>query len=137
MKSTLASLALFAISPAAAQGFYESCYQSWSLGYHHSANFLVASCPGSDGANHTGAIDLQDCLTNTEGVLKASRLGSAFHSCNSCSASTTNATITCQCQNSTNRYLTTELDLDTVITNKDGIVGCFDFPGIEVAPAEL
>ncbi|KAK6062707.1 hypothetical protein SCUP515_13098 [Seiridium cupressi] len=74
MKSTLASLALFAISPAAAQGFYESCYQSWSLGYHHSANFLVASCPGPDGANHTGAIDLQDCLTNTEGVLKASRL---------------------------------------------------------------
>ncbi|KAK6219213.1 type II nitroreductase [Pestalotiopsis sp. IQ-011] len=118
-------------SLAAAQGFYSTCYSTWSLGYHHSSNFVVARCPSPSG-NTTSAIDLQDCLANHEGTLQAGRLGHALSSCRDCAASAGDATVSCQCADSHNDYLDTSLDLDTVITSTDGILGCFDLPGIKV-----
>lgn len=112
--STLAPLVLSVLpSLAAAQGFYSTCYSTWSLGYHHSSNFIVARCPSSSasGGNITSAIDLQDCLANHEGTLQAGRLGHALYTCRDCAASATDATISCQCANSHNDYLATSLDL--------------------------
>ncbi|ETS80321.1 hypothetical protein PFICI_07850 [Pestalotiopsis fici W106-1] len=148
MRSPLAAALLLTSSASLAlgQGFYESCFRTWELGYHHNSNFVVARCPSTPassapapppnntavpaaGGNVTSAIDLLDCLKNTEGVLEPGRLGHAFYSCQDCVASTTDATISCQCRNSHNDYLPTSLDLDTVITNNNGILGCFDLPG--------
>ncbi|KAI0124294.1 Cyanovirin-N [Xylariales sp. AK1849] len=121
---------------ATAQGFYDECAPTWSLGYHNNAHFLVAQCPGSDGANHTSALDLNDCLANSEGSLRAQMVGFAFNTCNTCTSSATSADIACQCRLTSGKYQTATLDLNTVVSNNDGIVECFEFPGIEVAPEE-
>jgi hypothetical protein len=106
---------------ALGQGFYNSCFQTWELGYHHSNNFVVAKCASTTSTspnstdviagNTTSAIDLLDCLKNTEGVLQPGRLGHAFYTCQDCTASLTDATISCQCRNSHNDFLPTSLDL--------------------------
>lgn len=135
MKPTTLAPLLFSVLPslAAAQGFYSTCYSTWSLGYHHSSNFIVARCPSSaSGGNTTSAIDLQDCLANHEGTLQAGRLGHALYTCRDCAASAADATISCQCANSHNDYLPTSLDL--------GVFFLFLFPfrlsgGISKVPA--
>ncbi|KAF3001029.1 hypothetical protein E8E14_005765 [Neopestalotiopsis sp. 37M] len=142
MRSFLTAVILTSsASVALGQGFYNSCFQTWELGYHHSNNFVVAKCSSTStspnstnviAGNTTSAIDLLDCLKNTEGVLQPGRLGHAFYTCQDCTASLTDATISCQCRNSHNDFLPTSLDLDTVITNNNGILGCFDLPGIKV-----
>jgi hypothetical protein len=62
-------IVLATASLAAAQGFYDVCSATWSLGYHGRPGFLVAQCPESDGTQITSTIDLNDCLQNTEGAL--------------------------------------------------------------------
>ncbi|KAF7516624.1 hypothetical protein G7054_g14071 [Neopestalotiopsis clavispora] len=115
MRSILTAVILTSsASVALGQGFYNSCFQTWELGYHHSNNFVVAKCSSTStsppnstavvAGNTTSAIDLLDCLKNTEGVLQPGRLGHAFYTCQDCTASLTDATISC----------------------------CFDLPGIKV-----
>lgn len=74
MKSTSFPLLLASAAAAAAQGFYSECSPDYSLGYRGHPSFVVTHCPGADGAIVTSAIDLNDCLSNKEGVLIAQKV---------------------------------------------------------------
>ncbi|ORY71918.1 uncharacterized protein BCR38DRAFT_404947 [Pseudomassariella vexata] len=183
MKSTTLIIPLLT-TLAAAQGFFDECAKPWSLGYRNRVHFVIATCPGPDDKKYTSTINLNDCLSNSEGVLRADksslptgirekrcpascRVGSnsifptpsynsfgtrktvmdmlnneatdgrtvhsgfAFHSCSSCTAATpsTNAELTCQCKQTGGQPKTTIIDLNTVVSNTDGIIGCFGLPG--------
>ncbi|KAI1342041.1 Cyanovirin-N [Xylariaceae sp. FL0016] len=121
-------LARAAVAQDPSGGFYAAC-ASWQLGFRGVDRFLVSTCPAGDGAAVRSALDLNDCLGNSEGAITAQRVGFAFNSCWGCSASNTSAELTCDCRTSGDKTKTSTIDLDTVISNDDGILGCFDLPG--------
>ncbi|KAI1500540.1 Cyanovirin-N [Biscogniauxia marginata] len=133
MKSTTTTLLLFLLhSSIAAGGFYSECSPSWSLGYRGSSHFIVATCPGTAYANAssiTSALSLGDCLANDEGSLEAQALGGAMSFCRDCHGVNGTAKLLCDCRETGGYYITSVINLDTVIENNNGILSCFGLPG--------
>ncbi|KAI0007724.1 Cyanovirin-N [Xylariaceae sp. FL0662B] len=146
---------------AAAQGgFFSACSKTWTLGYRGSSHFVVDACPSSSApdVSVTSALDLNDCLGNREGVIEAMQLGHAFDTCRSCTGAADGPLLTCECWTTDEVVKTSTFDLgtlpdfplppplseisislteDTVVSNNDGVLGCFDLPGFEVGASEL
>ncbi|CAJ2508094.1 Uu.00g092800.m01.CDS01 [Anthostomella pinea] len=113
------------------------CASSYKLGNRGAAQFEVATCAGPDDAPVTSSLDLNDCLGNSEGLMVGRMGGNAFNTCHACSASTTSADITCECEITGGDIKTSSFDLDTIVTNNNGILAGFDLPGFEIAGSGL
>ena len=67
--SSLLFFFAFASASITAQGFYANCSADWILGFGGYNQFMAASCPDHNGVLHASFIDIDDCVTNSEGVL--------------------------------------------------------------------
>ncbi|EJD47728.1 hypothetical protein AURDEDRAFT_163182 [Auricularia subglabra TFB-10046 SS5] len=56
------------VAGAAAQNFQFSC-SSWSLS--RDSHYLIGKCSAVDGSKHDAAVDLNSCIGNIEGSLRA------------------------------------------------------------------
>ena len=75
MRCSTATFSLLALAGlVAAQGFYEQCSKNLVPNFNGFPMFLAATCPDSNGTLHSSFIDLNDCVTNTEGVMSAKQL---------------------------------------------------------------
>ncbi|KAB5580542.1 hypothetical protein GE09DRAFT_1082626 [Coniochaeta sp. 2T2.1] len=76
-------------------------------------------------------IDLNKCLTNSDGKLFPSSFGGYANSCNNCSVSTNaGAHLACDCLTQPGKDRTsTSIDLNTLIYNTGGAMGCCDTMG--------
>lgn len=116
----------------AGQGFWHNCTR-WTLGWEAGTvyrRFMVAEC--GDGGKRTKAsfLPLNDCITNSEGKMVAMKNGGVADSCSLCE--TAGSTLKCQCGRSYGGPVLSTIDLNTVIKNVDGILGCYDYLGIEI-----
>lgn len=121
-----------AASSAAAQGFWTNCTR-WDLGFENATsyrNFMVAECTDGEGELRTSFLSLNDCLANHEGELVGVPNGGFQPTCQKCT--TRNSSLTCECKPTWGGPKPTTIDLDTVISNVDGIISCFNFMGVEI-----
>ncbi|KAI5924700.1 Cyanovirin-N [Camillea tinctor] len=135
-------LTCLATLSAAAGGFFDECSPSWSIGYRSSQHFIVATCPGTGYASAdanvtsvTSALSMGDCLVNVEGSLEAQALGGATSFCRNCHGVSGTAKMLCDCKESGGYYITSVIDLNTVLENDNGILSCFGLPGFAIATA--
>ncbi|KAI0600559.1 Cyanovirin-N [Biscogniauxia sp. FL1348] len=129
-------LLLAPLAAADGSGFYNQCSQLWSIGYRSSQDFVVATCPGTaypNATSVTSALSLGDCITNNEGSLQAQALGGMTSFCRNCRGVNGTAKMLCDCKESGGFYITSVIDLDTVLENDNGILSCFGLPGFAIA----
>ncbi|KAH8897698.1 hypothetical protein GQ53DRAFT_817976 [Thozetella sp. PMI_491] len=77
-------------------------------------------------AKVSSSLDLDFCLLNTNGVLVPSYQGNFHQSCTNCSLG--NTLLVCNCRGFGGSE-STKIDLDMVITQSEGILGCFSQAG--------
>ncbi|KAI1160574.1 hypothetical protein F5B18DRAFT_663766 [Nemania serpens] len=124
----IAALAALAVSPhVRAQGFLANCTWQTAL--------LVDSYLGAYCNNDNWGIysydwtwfDTSYCLMNSNGQLSPSDSGDYWRSCKGCTirGSHTDFTINCTCLLSGVRVVTATYDLNKIIWNHNGFLGCF------------
>jgi hypothetical protein len=65
-----AGAALFAAAVVtAADPFHDSCAPGWKWTFGGIPLAIAATCPDSEGRNHSSWLDLDDCVSNSEGRL--------------------------------------------------------------------
>ena len=68
-------------------------------------------------------LNLNSCLTNSNGVLGWEDSGGFANSCSSCQL-TGGASLTCQCETAASQSVSTTIDLSAHINNCDGVLTC-------------
>lgn len=116
---TVALTALAASIPTTlgANGFLNTCTSPSLKG-----STLKASCINGGGGNNDASIDLNNCLTNSNGALGSPGNG-AFDSCKDCSLSGGDLTCSCTRPNGQGDDFST-IDLNTCIGNNGGVLVC-------------
>ncbi len=84
---------------------------------------LAANCASGSGSLVSTSLDLDACLTNSNGALGWETNGGFAGSCSSC-ALAGGSTLTCQCANVAAQNAATTLDLSTGINNCGGVLTC-------------
>lgn len=131
---TIVTVALCAIGKLAnAQDFVTNC--TWQTGFL-SGSFLGMYCNNDDWARYSYDwtwLDTQGCLINNGGELyPLSRSGGSYwDTCGNCSVrgSDYDFLIGCECLGPGGIFVPTTYDLNRIIWNHDGILGCFDHLG--------
>ncbi|KAI1814620.1 hypothetical protein GGS20DRAFT_401209 [Poronia punctata] len=130
MKFTIsAALVALAVSSCArAQGFISNC--TWQTA------MLVDSYLGAYCNNNNWQIysydwtwfDISNCLMNSGGKLAAHESGNYWRSCKGCTIhpSPVDFILKCTCLSSPPAITTAIFDLNTIIWNHDGFLGCFE-----------
>ncbi|SPN96580.1 uncharacterized protein DNG_00103 [Cephalotrichum gorgonifer] len=102
---------------------------------------LASKCPrmtedGTETVEWT-EIDLNECLMNDMGELKWRRHGLAMKSCRDCVLTdehTNSPRLSCRCNIGKSNSKMTTISLRDGLYNKDGILHCFDYAGINTSP---
>jgi hypothetical protein len=84
---------------------------------------LAANCSTTSQSLSSTMLDLNSCLTNSNGVLAWQANGGFANSCSNCQL-TAGATLTCQCQPVSGSSVSTTIDLSSNISNCDGVLTC-------------
>jgi hypothetical protein len=100
-------------------GYTASC----ALAQLQAGQVLAANCPSASGALAPTWLDLNSCLTNTNGALAWQNNGGFAGSCSSCQV-TGGAQLTCQCNNVSAQGVSTSIDLTANINNCNGVLTC-------------
>jgi hypothetical protein len=82
------------------------------------SNVLSASCPTGGGTQMSTTLDLDSCITNSNGALMWGSSGNYAGSCSGCSLSGT--LLTCQCSDMNGQAHSTTIDVNHQITNCSG-----------------
>ncbi|KAI2628333.1 hypothetical protein GGS21DRAFT_238707 [Xylaria nigripes] len=133
MKALIAAgLVVLAAGPGAnAQGFLTNCtwqtamlVDSYLGTYCHNNNWQAYSYDWS-------WFDISNCLINYGGQLVAYDSGNYWQTCKGCTifTSSVNFLMTCTCMQSRVSLTTSTYDLNQVIWNHDGYLGCFEHFG--------
>jgi cytolysin (calcineurin-like family phosphatase) len=85
------------------------------------SSVLAATCQAGSGTQPT-TLDLDSCITNTNGALMWGSAGNYSASCNSCSLSGT--LLTCQCNDVSAQAHSTTIDVNNDVTNCSGMLKC-------------
>ncbi|KAH8160557.1 hypothetical protein CIB48_g7686 [Xylaria polymorpha] len=123
-----AALAALAVGPRVhGQGFLTNCTWQTALLVD---NYLGAYCNNDDWEvyNYDWTwFDTSYCLMNNGGQLTASDNGDYWRTCKGCTIRASNAAfvVNCTCLLSGVRVTTATYDLNKVIWNHDGYLGCF------------
>ncbi|OTB03125.1 hypothetical protein M426DRAFT_263902 [Hypoxylon sp. CI-4A] len=128
----IAAVALGAIGKLAnAQDFVTNC--TWQTGFMQD-KFLGMYCNNDDWAQYSYDwtwLDTSPCLTNTGGKLLPYGSGNYWSTCGNCSVRGSNVDflMTCDCLNVHGAFSTASYDLNQVVWNRDGVLGCFNHIG--------
>ncbi|KAH7910391.1 Cyanovirin-N [Hygrophoropsis aurantiaca] len=112
-------LLLFAVPNVAATDFSASC-SDWYM----DGTVLYASCNAADGVATNTAVDLTDCLTNTNGSLACAAVGDYSDSCTDCAIESGTSYLLCDCQNGSGGDPASILDLNSCLSNNNGSLAC-------------
>ncbi|KAI0009134.1 hypothetical protein F4779DRAFT_404555 [Xylariaceae sp. FL0662B] len=133
IRSILAAIiaAVGAAKLANAQGFITNC--TWQTGLL-SGTFLGMYCNDDNWAQYSYDwtwLDTNACLINNGGQLFAYGNGDYRTSCQNCTIFGSNVDffLTCDCLNTAKQVVSTSYDLNRVIWNHNGILGCFEYMG--------
>lgn len=85
------------------------------------SNVLAATCPTASGTQST-TLDLNTCITNSDGTLWWSSSGNYASSCTGCALSGTE--LSCQCYDVNGQAQSTSIDVNTQVTNCAGTLTC-------------
>ncbi|KAF8146235.1 Cyanovirin-N [Mycena galopus ATCC 62051] len=87
---------------------------------------LTSTCRTEAGGEITSSIGLDSCIANSNGVLVALSNGDFSASCPGITfiGTSTSATLLGQCDNEAGQLVTSTIDLNTVLTNNNGIMTC-------------
>ncbi|KAK8114652.1 uncharacterized protein PG998_000853 [Apiospora kogelbergensis] len=114
-----------------AQGFVGNCtWQSANL----TGSYLGMYCNDDDWTDYSYQwtwLDLDPCFTNNGGHLIPYDNGNFTTSCNSLNYTATDISfaLTAMCSDTSNHFVPTAVDLNTVLWNHNGTLGCFDHAG--------
>ncbi|KAI1399944.1 hypothetical protein F4819DRAFT_392671 [Hypoxylon fuscum] len=127
----LAAVALGATQLANAQGIVINC--TWQNALLED-NFLGMYCNNDDWAHFAYDwtwLDTNACLTNYGGKLLPYNTGNYWSSCGNCSLrkSPVDLLLECDCINDKGSMAPASYDLNTVVYNRNGTLGCFNFLG--------
>ncbi|KAI0115555.1 Cyanovirin-N [Nemania sp. FL0031] len=129
----LPSLVLLVLSllGVANAGWREECNFGGNAQFHviHERPYLSTLCPSHTGRQICTMLDLSYCLMNSNGHLVATINGHFERSCESCKLTGANATVlSCSCRmfGKNAPLQATEIDLEGVVQNRDGRLGCWD-----------
>ncbi|KAI1456954.1 hypothetical protein F4805DRAFT_430692 [Annulohypoxylon moriforme] len=116
---------------ANAQGLVSNC--TWQTGLMVD-QFLGMYCNNDDWARYSYDwtwLDTNACLANSGGNLYPYGSGNYWSTCDNCTVrgSNVNFLLNCDCLNANGRFSPATYDLNRVIWNHDGILGCFDHVG--------
>ncbi|KAI1799103.1 hypothetical protein F4811DRAFT_565849 [Daldinia bambusicola] len=116
---------------ANAQGLVTNC--TWQTGFM-SGSFLGMYCNNNNWAEYSYDwtwLDTNLCLTNYGGKLYPYISGSYWSTCGNCAVrgSNVNYMLTCDCLNVDGHFTSTNYDLNRVVWNHDGVLGCFNHIG--------
>ncbi|KAI1375500.1 hypothetical protein F4677DRAFT_107965 [Hypoxylon crocopeplum] len=114
-----------------AQGFITNC--TWQTGFMVDS-LLGVYCNNDDWANYSYDwtwLDTNACLTNNGGKLYPHGSGNYWSTCGNCSVHGSNADffLTCECLNNRGLFGSAAYDLNRVVWNSNGTLGCFDYIG--------
>ncbi|KAH7930616.1 Cyanovirin-N [Leucogyrophana mollusca] len=112
-------LMLFGASSAVASGFSSSC-NSVSL----SGSILYADCRSESGNYAESALDTANCVANYDGNLSCASGGGYTGSCTNCALEAGTTYLLCDCKNGSGGDPASVIDLNTCITNSNGILSC-------------
>ncbi|KAI0899315.1 hypothetical protein F4806DRAFT_452244 [Annulohypoxylon nitens] len=121
----------FAGQLANSQGLVTNC--TWQTGLLVDS-FLGMYCNNNDWADYSYDwtwLDTNACLANSGGDLYPYGSGNYWSTCDNCSIHKSNVTflLTCDCLNANSQFSPATYDLNLLIWNHDGILGCFDHIG--------
>ncbi|KAI1415730.1 hypothetical protein F5Y13DRAFT_207388 [Hypoxylon sp. FL1857] len=118
---------------ANAQGLVYNC--TWQTGFMVDS-FLGMYCNNDNWAEYSYDwtwLDTSPCFTNAGG-----KLGNYWSTCDNCTVFGTNVTfyMTCVCLNAHGLFSPASYDLNQVVYNHDGVLGCFEHLGnkTEIGP---
>ncbi|KAJ5351743.1 hypothetical protein N7452_000717, partial [Penicillium brevicompactum] len=109
------------VSVVSASGFANTCENISSSG-----TTLRADCLGAGtGQLQTSTIDINCCLSNSNGNLRVLTIisGGYSGSCKSCALQGSTG-LTWQCRNTSGQFVTTTQDLNNCVTNSNGRLTC-------------
>ncbi|KAK3335610.1 hypothetical protein B0T19DRAFT_395448 [Cercophora scortea] len=119
-------MVLAALVPSATAGFLASC-QLCVPEFDFGGHTLVADCTANDPGNSVvSSLDLNYCIGNDNGILKAMDSGFFADSCNACYSTPTadgdnKAYMHCICNDQDQN----PVDTHDIVDNFDGRLGCF------------
>ncbi|KIM64762.1 hypothetical protein SCLCIDRAFT_1212824 [Scleroderma citrinum Foug A] len=90
--------------------------------YYLSGTTLNASCRKENGQYGNTSINLNQCVTNTNGVLYCGKNGDYSPTCSGCNLSGTS--LDCQCKDKNQNEHSTSVDLNQCLTNNNGVLTC-------------
>ncbi|XXG98758.1 hypothetical protein Hte_005088 [Hypoxylon texense] len=131
LTAVLATAALGVASLASAQGIVANC--TWQNGFMQDS-FLGMYCNNDNWADYSydwSWLDTNACLTNYDGNLYAYNSGNYWTTCGNCSArpSPVDFVLYCECLNGKGTFSPTTYDLNTLVYNRNGTLGCFEHAG--------
>ncbi|KAI1133877.1 hypothetical protein F5Y05DRAFT_400702 [Hypoxylon sp. FL0543] len=123
---------------ADAQGIVYNC--TWQTGFMVDS-FLGMYCNNDNWAEYSYDwtwLDTSPCLANAGGMLYPYSSGNYWSTCGNCTVLGTNATffMTCNCLNALGLFGPSSYDLNQIVYNRDGVLGCFEHLGnkTEIGP---
>ncbi|KAI2616622.1 hypothetical protein GGR54DRAFT_631725 [Hypoxylon sp. NC1633] len=124
-------VALGARQLANAQNFVTNC--TWQTGFM-ADSFLGMYCNNDDWARYSYDwtwLDTNACLTNDGGKLQSYGSGNYWSTCGNCSVRGSNVEflLSCDCLNASGLFARDTYDLNRVIWNRNGALGCFSHAG--------
>ncbi|KAI1776522.1 hypothetical protein F4818DRAFT_351864 [Hypoxylon cercidicola] len=127
----LTTAALGVARLAGAQGIVANC--TWQNGFMQDS-FLGMYCNNDNWADYSydwSWLDTNVCLTNYDGKLHPSDIGHYWGTCGNCSVrpSPKDFVLHCECLDHNAAWTPTTYDLNTLVYNRNGTLGCFDFLG--------
>ncbi|KAI0018524.1 hypothetical protein F4780DRAFT_781370 [Xylariomycetidae sp. FL0641] len=127
------------VQSVAAQGFVGNC--TWQTGLLVADSFLGMYCNNDNWARYSyqwTLLDLDPCLVNNGGELVAYNNGNFTSSCTNCTVrgSPADFILDCACYQPDGKYQPAYYDLNRVLWNRNGSLGCFEHAGnkTEVGP---
>ncbi|KAK4040427.1 hypothetical protein C8A01DRAFT_35569 [Parachaetomium inaequale] len=123
-------LALLPGMVSAGGGFYNSCKENW----HMEGNLMITECKKANGQYMRSRQDMNLCIGNSFGTLRAADNGGFTASCGACQQGQVpyvggqppTPYIACSCKNGNgNQEAFTNLNLNDFVENRDGYIWCF------------
>ncbi|KAH7903966.1 Cyanovirin-N [Hygrophoropsis aurantiaca] len=121
----VAGLFVFAPSVAVAQNWYDTCQSTLP---YVSGGYLYATCTTDSGTESSTALNLDACVANYGGQLACAADGDFTASCDSAScelAAEDISVMECYCENGSGSEVASLVDLDSCISNDNGILSCY------------
>ncbi|PHH92047.1 hypothetical protein CDD83_9165 [Cordyceps sp. RAO-2017] len=108
-------------------GFYETCLRFWLKEARR--NLLEADCHNDTGKMVRSTLDLNQCLAFRKGLLKGAPYGEFSEHCDKTSCTLKSTSYQCKCNIGHKAWRVSAVDLNEVVSNKNGFLLCYGLEG--------